>query len=166
MDLLVSPDGFALWGGQRLRCALGRGGVDMVKREGDGKTPVGAWAMRRLLYRPDREPLPATGLAHQPIAPADGWCDAPADPDYNRPVVLPHGASAERLWRADHVYDLVVPLGYNDDPIRPGAGSAIFLHLARVDYAPTEGCVALSREDLLTVLRGADPRSRVIVAAA
>lgn len=165
MDLLVDPDGWALWDGRRLRCALGRGGARAGKREGDGATPVGCWPMRRLLYRPDRFARPATRLAATPITAADGWCDDPADPLYNRPVRLPHSARAEALWRQDQLYDLIVPLGYNDDPVVPGAGSAIFLHVARPDYAPTEGCVALAAADLLLVLAGADPASRVIVTA-
>ena len=142
-------------------CALGRGGVIAAadKREGDGCSPLGAWPIRRVLYRPDRGPPPRTALPRAPIAPEDGWCDAPDDPAYNRPVRLPYPASAERMWRGDGLYDLVVILGHNDDPPRPGLGSAIFLHLARDSYAPTEGCVALSRADLQTLLALATPGS-------
>jgi L,D-peptidoglycan transpeptidase YkuD (ErfK/YbiS/YcfS/YnhG family) len=122
--------------------------------------------MRALLYRPDRGAAPPSRLPARAIDRAEGWCDDPGDPAYNRPVALPHGARAEALWRADAIYDLVVPLGYNDDPPVPGAGSAIFLHLARPDYAPTEGCVALARADLLIVLAEADMGSRVVVSAA
>jgi L,D-peptidoglycan transpeptidase YkuD (ErfK/YbiS/YcfS/YnhG family) len=168
MDLVVTPVGLdhrgvARWGERRFRCALGRGGVAHRKREGDGATPVGAWAMRELLFRPDRVLRPRTALPSRPIELQDGWCDAPADARYNRPVPLPYPSSAERLWRDDRVYDLVVPLGYNDAPPRPGLGSAIFLHLARPGWRPTEGCVALARRDLLAVLATADRRSRVIV---
>jgi L,D-peptidoglycan transpeptidase YkuD (ErfK/YbiS/YcfS/YnhG family) len=163
MDLLVYAPGWALWDGERLRCALGRGGVRFDKREGDGATPVGNWPMRRLLYRPDRLAAPATRLAANPIAEQDGWCDDPADAGYNRPVRLPYPAGAEHLWRSDGLYDLIVPLGYNDAPVVPGAGSAIFLHVAQRDYAPTEGCVALAQADLLRVLAGADAGCRVVV---
>jgi L,D-peptidoglycan transpeptidase YkuD (ErfK/YbiS/YcfS/YnhG family) len=163
LDLIVRPNGQAEWGERRLRCALGRSGIVRVKREGDGGTPAGAWPMRELLYRADRLARPATALPARAILPDDGWCDAAADPAYNRPVRLPHPASAESLWRRDRIYDLIVPLGYNDAPVRPGAGSAIFLHLARRSFAPTAGCVALSRRDLLAVLAEADPASRVIV---
>jgi L,D-peptidoglycan transpeptidase YkuD (ErfK/YbiS/YcfS/YnhG family) len=166
MNLLVSGDGEASWGAGRYRCALGRGGLARDKREGDGATPLGSWPMRRLLYRADRLALPPTGLAVQAISPDDGWCDDPAAPQYNRPIRFPLAARAERLWRDDGLYDLVVPLGYNDDPIRLGAGSAIFLHVARPDYGPTEGCVALAMADLLAILRDAGPGSRVIVGAA
>jgi L,D-peptidoglycan transpeptidase YkuD (ErfK/YbiS/YcfS/YnhG family) len=165
MDLLVDPAGFAAWGGRRMRCALGRSGVSGAKREGDGATPAGAFAMRMLYYRPDREALPPTRLPAQVLSQSDGWCDAPGDTAYNRKVRLPYPTRVECLWRDDRLYDLVVVLGYNDAPVVPGAGSAIFLHLAREDLAPTEGCVALARDDLLAVLATADDTSRVIVAA-
>jgi L,D-peptidoglycan transpeptidase YkuD (ErfK/YbiS/YcfS/YnhG family) len=165
VDLIVAPSGIASWGGLRLRCALGRGGVRRDKREGDGATPAGSWPMRRLLYRADRLERPRTRLPSSAIRPQDGWCDAPQDPNYNQPVDLPYPASAEMLCREDGVYDLIVPLGYNDAPVVPGAGSAIFLHVARSDLASTEGCVALALADLLTVLREAEIGSRVIVEA-
>ena len=93
-----------------------------------------------------------------------GWCDDPAHPDYNRQVVLPFAASHEELWREDQIYDLVVVLGYNDDPVIPGKGSAIFLHLAREDFSPTEGCVACARTDLLDLLRTAKPGDALRIA--
>ena len=99
------------------------------------------------------------------LRPEDGWCDDPDDAAYNRPVRLPYAASHERLWRDDGIYDVIVVLGHNDDPPVPGRGSAIFLHVARPDYGPTAGCVALALADLLTVLREADPEARVRVEA-
>lgn len=163
-DLLVTAPDTAWWAGRRLRCAIGAGGFAADKHEGDGATPVGTWPMRRLLWRADRLPRPPTGLAVTPIGRPDGWCDDPSEPRYNMPVALPFAGSHERLWRRDRVYDLIIVLGYNDDPPQPGRGSAIFLHVARRDFRPTEGCVALRRADLLEVLTGADRRSRVIVA--
>jgi L,D-peptidoglycan transpeptidase YkuD (ErfK/YbiS/YcfS/YnhG family) len=165
MNLIVHPGDTASWAGSRFRCAIGRGGRRRDKREGDGATPVGSWPMRRLLYRADRLSLPRTALAVSAIGATDGWCDAPLDARYNRPVQLPYPASAETLWREDAAYDLIVPLGYNDAPVIAGAGSAIFLHVARADFRPTEGCVALALADLLTVLREADGESQVIVEA-
>lgn len=168
MDLVVTRDGAAWqarWGERRYRCAVGRGGLVAAvdKREGDGATPIGRWPLRRLLYRPDREAPEGWRLPAAAIAPDQGWCDAPGHPDYNRPVALPFAASHERLWRDDGLYDLVVVLGHNDDPPRPGLGSAIFLHCARPDWQPTEGCVALARDDLRAVLRTAAPGDGVLV---
>jgi L,D-peptidoglycan transpeptidase YkuD (ErfK/YbiS/YcfS/YnhG family) len=151
--------GRVMWPGHGAPAAFGKGGFKPAadKREGDGASPVGVWPIRRVLYRPDKGPPPITALPVAVIGPNDGWCDAIDDPAYNRPVSLPYPASAERMWRDDDVYDLVVILGHNDDPIVPGLGSAIFLHLARDGYAPTEGCVALARPDLEALLATAKP---------
>jgi len=140
-------------GDRIMACALGRNGITQTGYEGDGATPAGIFALRRVLYRADRAAAPDTALPCLPIGPRDGWCDAPAHPAYNRPVRLPFAASAERLWRQDALYDQVVVLGHNDDPVVPGRGSAIFLHVARPDYGPTLGCVALAPGDLRAVLR-------------
>jgi L,D-peptidoglycan transpeptidase YkuD (ErfK/YbiS/YcfS/YnhG family) len=149
--------------GRPRRCAIGRGGLRRDKREGDGATPVGVWPLRRLLYRPDRVAPPETRLPVRALGPADGWCDDPADPRYNTPIALPDSAGHERLWRDDGLYDLIVVLGHNDDPPVPGAGSAIFLHVAQADYAGTEGCVALALDDLRAVLAQAGPETRLRV---
>jgi len=159
MTFIAYADGGFDLNGRRVRCALGPAGVTAAaaKREGDGASPAGAWPLRRVLWRSDRRPAPETALPARPRAPNDGWCDDPADPAYNRPVTLPYPARAERLWRDDGVYDLIVILGHNDDPVVPGAGSSIFLHLAGQDYAPTQGCVALAARDLEDLLRQARP---------
>lgn len=150
-----------------VRCALGKGGVvgAEIKREGDGASPQGVWPMRRVFYRPDRLAPPQTALPVLSLRPSDGWCDAPGDGAYNRPVVLPYPASHETLWREDGVYDVIVELGYNDDPVVAGKGSAIFMHVARENYAPTEGCVALALDDLLAVLAEAAPGDEIEIRA-
>ncbi|GIK97946.1 MAG: hypothetical protein BroJett029_21550 [Alphaproteobacteria bacterium] len=163
MDLIVSGDGYARWGGRRFRCAIGPAGPRRDKREGDGATPVGRFVFRQVLYRPDRVPAPETRLPVRALSPEDGWCDDPADPQYNRPVRLPYPARHERLWLEDAVYDVIVVIGHNDDPPVPGLGSAVFLHVAQPDYGPTEGCVALALDDLLTVLAEAGPEDGVLV---
>lgn len=147
-------DGSFRLNGRMTRCALGKTGVIEadLKREGDGKSPLGVWTIRRVLYRPDKGERPQTGLPTRALERDDGWCDAPGDPAYNRAVKLPHPASAEQMWREDDVYDLVCVLAHNDDPPVSPLGSAIFLHLAKPDYSPTEGCIALSREDMLELL--------------
>jgi L,D-peptidoglycan transpeptidase YkuD (ErfK/YbiS/YcfS/YnhG family) len=144
-------------------CALGRTGRRALKREGDGATPVGRWRLLQVLHRPDRVRHPATGLPVRPIGPADGWCDAPADRNYNRPVRHPYPASAERLWRAGGLYDVVVVLSHNVRPRVRGAGSAIFMHVAQPGYAPTAGCIALKRAHLLRLLGRLRPGARVYV---
>ncbi len=165
MDLIVSRHGDqwqARFGAYVWRCAVGRGGIRAIKAEGDGVSPIGCWPIRRILYRADRlNAIPAAAFECLPIQPDDGWCDAPDHPDYNRPVRLPFAASHENMWREDPLYDVVGVLGQNDAPVMPGAGSAIFLHVARPDYTPTAGCAALSRADLLVFLSMAAPDTRL-----
>ena len=144
-----------------LPCALGRGGRRADKREGDGATPLGVWRVREVLYRADRTRRPGTPLPVRTIRPEDGWCDAPGDRNYNRRVRHPYPASAERLWREDDLYDVVVVLDYNLRPRVRGRGSAIFMHVARPGYRPTEGCIALRREHLLLVLSKLTRRSAI-----
>ena len=144
-------------------CALGRSGVCGDKREGDGATPLGEFPLRRVLYRADKISKPETALPVSPLDAADGWCDDPGDALYNCQVRLPHPGHCETLWREDGVYDLIVVLGHNDDPVVTGMGSAIFLHVAKPDLAATEGCVALTLPDLLEVLRAARPGDKICV---
>ena len=153
-DLILHPPNTLRWRGRHFACAIGWGGVRTNKREGDGATPAGRFLLRRVLYRPDRMAPPRTALPVAPLSQRDGWCDDPAHPLYNRPLRLPHEARHEELWRPDRVYDLIVILGHNDAPIVPGLGSAVFLHVAQPDYAPTAGCVALAAGDILAILAG------------
>lgn len=149
---IMTAAGWMTVGRKTFRAALGRGGVRADKREGDGATPAGVLALREVLYRPDRGPMPACAVPARPLRPEDGWSDDPASASYNRLVRLPAAGSAEALWREDSLYDIIGVLGWNDDPVVPGRGSAIFLHLARPDATPTEGCLALAPGDLREVL--------------
>ena len=143
-------------GGRDIPCLIGRGGAVPAdkKREGDGATPLGRYALQTVLVRPDRNARIETALPRRWLHPDDGWSDDPADPAYNRPVRHPHAYSAERLWREDGLYDIIVTLAHNDPPV-PGQGSAIFLHCtAKKDH--TEGCIAIKRAALIELLAGAE----------
>ncbi len=144
-------------------CRLGRTGTTVDKREGDGATPVGVWPLRRIYYRPDRLPRPVSGLPVEPIRRDMGWSENPADPAYNRPVGLPHRFAHEFMWRDDHLYDVVVVIGHNDDPVLKGRGSAIFMHLMRPEGTPTQGCVALRLPELQRLLPRLGPQTRLVV---
>lgn len=144
--------GWVRLGSLALPCALGRTGRRATKREGDGATPIGQWRLVRVLYRPDRLRRPQTGLPVRALHSSDGWCDHVGDRNYNRHVAHPYPASAERLWRDDELYDVIVVLDHNMRPRIQGGGSAIFMHLARPSYTPTEGCIALARRDMLLLL--------------
>ena len=164
MDLLVSysPEGAVLdWGQGARRCAIGPAGIARKAAEGDGITPLGVFPLREIFYRADRIAKPRVMLPIRVIEKQDGWCDAPADPNYNKLVRLPYPASAETMWREDHLYDLVAVVGFNDDPVVAAKGSAIFLHLAKPDYLPTAGCVALSQNDLIAALEQFQPNDKI-----
>ncbi len=134
-----------------------------MKREGDGATPMGLFTLCEVLYRPDRVRRPR---AHRPVRatqPSDGWCDDARDGNYNRRIRLPYAASAESLWCDDRIYDVIVALDHNRRPRAKGRGSAIFMHVARPDYAPTAGCIALSLGDLRRLLALLGPATAVYV---
>jgi L,D-peptidoglycan transpeptidase YkuD (ErfK/YbiS/YcfS/YnhG family) len=158
--------GFVALGPLRFLCALGRSGCKALKREGDGATPIGRWRIGSVRYRPDRAHRPRSACPARAMAPSEGWCDAPADRNYNRLVHHPYPASAERLWRQDGLYDLLAVLAYNERPRVRGRGSAIFMHVARAGYAPTEGCVALRREHLARLVERLRPGAVLEIGAA
>lgn len=159
----ASTRGVLLAGPLRLPCAIGRSGVRARKREGDGGTPRGTWRLTEAWYRPDRAKRPRTALPLRAVRPCEGWCDAADDRNYNRRVRLPYPASAETMWRGDRLYDIGAVLGYNVRPRRRGRGSAIFLHVAREGWLPTEGCIALEQRHLVRLLAmlGRNARIRI-----
>jgi len=154
-------------GAQEYPCAIGKNGVVRQEygREGDGKTPLGTYQIRYGLYRAGRVTLPQTKLIFWRIRRDDGWCDAPNGPAYNRPVCLPCSTSAEALWREDHIYDVIIVLGHNDSPPISNMGSAVFLHVARENYAPTLGCVAISLADMLRLITALDENNEIEITA-
>jgi L,D-peptidoglycan transpeptidase YkuD (ErfK/YbiS/YcfS/YnhG family) len=163
-----SPDSALAWatlGKRRWRCVVGAGGVREDKVEGDAATPVGEYPLRRIYFRNDQLVLPKVRLPARPIGEHDGWCDDPRSPAYNRLVRIPNDWSHEKMWREDGLYDLVVVVGYNDDPPEGEWGSAIFLHIARDDMSPTRGCIAFSRHDLLELVTLLGPETRLRVLA-
>lgn len=168
MDIFVDSRGVLAWTdpdgvSRQAHCALGRGGIAEKAGEGDGVTPIGRFPLRSVMVRTDRVALPETLLPVLKISENDGWCDDPASPDYNKRIGLPHAAGHEKLWRDDALYDVIVEVGYNDDPVEAGRGSAIFVHVARADFGPTEGCVALALDDLLELLKACDAETRLVI---
>jgi L,D-peptidoglycan transpeptidase YkuD (ErfK/YbiS/YcfS/YnhG family) len=153
------------YGSLSFPCVLGRSGRQARKREGDGVTPIGVFALREVYFRADRVGRPRTGRPLSQISPDDAWCDAPGDRNYNRPVRHPYAESAEHMWRKDGLYDLVMVLGFNDGPRVRGRGSAIFMHVASPEMKPTEGCVALRPEHLKRLLQAIRPGTSMQVCA-
>jgi L,D-peptidoglycan transpeptidase YkuD (ErfK/YbiS/YcfS/YnhG family) len=155
--------GWLAAGGHTIPVALGRGGVIANKREGDGGTPRGIFRPRRLWWRADRHPRPQTFLPIRPIRSDDAWCEDPASRHYNRPVRLERARGGDRLKRDDHLYDFIVEIDHNTSPRVAGRGSAVFLHLARDNFAPTAGCVSMTKSAMLRLLRRLGPETRIIV---
>ncbi len=150
----------ASYGEKAWPCTIGKNGTIAAheKIEGDGKTPLGSWEILKVLYRADRISLEERAtinkyLAIFPLCQRDGWCDESEDPYYNQAVMIPYTSRFEYLWRdQENTYDLIVILKYNIDPVISGRGSAIFMHVAKPGLTPTEGCVALERDNLLELL--------------
>jgi len=146
-----------------IACALGASGMRIGKREGDHATPAGRYRILEARFRADRLSRPGGRLKFRALRQTDGWCDDPSAATYNRSVQLPVDAGHETMWRADGLYDFVLVLDYNVVPCRKGYGSAIFLHCAREDFGPTEGCVALRRTDLQRLLPMLSAKTRIII---
>jgi len=176
MDILVTPvfenpsRGTLKFGPKTYPCALGMGGIIHDKNEGDHKSPVGKFSLRSIYYRYDKLEAPIySKVPMMALLKEDGWCDDPEDIAYNKSVMLPYHASAEKLWRDDDLYDVLVVLGYNDAPVQPGKGSAIFMHVApdlgNDEYLGTEGCVSLKKDHLLELLPIFTPETSLQIAA-
>lgn len=148
--------------GRSVPCSIGHGGARADKQEGDGATPIGAFALGDIYFRSDRLAAHALPAGSRAIRRRDIWCDDPSHPHYN--CLSRCGlAAGERLFRADRLYDLIVVVLYNANPVRPHLGSAIFLHAWRRPGQPTEGCVAFDPTDLMWIIRHLEPHSRLIV---
>jgi L,D-peptidoglycan transpeptidase YkuD (ErfK/YbiS/YcfS/YnhG family) len=138
--------------GLALPVALGRAGIKANKREGDGASPRGRFRLVRLWWRADRLPRPQVRLPMRPIRRDDAWCEDPASRRYNRPFKLSPASAGDRLWRDDHLYDLLIELDHNTRPRIAGRGSAVFIHIARPNLAPTAGCIGLEANALERML--------------
>lgn len=162
-DLVVNRWG-ARFLGRRLPCSLGRGGITRNKREGDGATPAGVWAITGGVWRADRAPRPQTPLPLSPTGPHDLWSDDPGHDGYNKPHrgIRPNFGH-ERMRRGDCLYDLVLFSDWNTEPAEPGLGSAIFVHCWKGARRPTAGCIAFSQPDLIWIIGRWREDSRILV---
>ena len=148
-------------GNLNIACALGTSGIGVSKREGDGKTPMAAMEVLFGFYRSDRWPLMSRAPWLLPVSDNLGWCDAPRDANYNRAIKRPYAMSHETLTRDDALYDCVIVLNWNITPRMRNRGSAIFLHLAKPGLQPTEGCIAVSKTNMMRLIRILKPKMHV-----
>ena len=147
----------------KLRCAIGKRGITLNKKEGDQKTPKGSFKLEYILYRKDKIPAVRSLLKKKPIKKNMGWCDDNASKLYNKLIKFPFKYSAEKLWKLKRIYDLIIVINYNLSPVIKNKGSAIFIHIARKNYSPTEGCVALNKKDLLFLLSKVNNKTKLII---
>ena len=151
--IIINKSGVLKYKNLKFKCALGKAGVGKKRKEGDNITPKGSYKLLKLFYRSDRLPNFKTILKKKKINKKMGWCDDVKNKYYNKLIKLPCNFSHEKLYRKDNIYDLIVPINYNTNKIAKGKGSAIFLHIAKKNYSPTKGCIALKKKDLLLLLK-------------
>jgi len=151
--IIINKSGVLRFKNLKFKCALGKSGIGKKRTEGDNITPKGSYKLLELFYRSDRIRNFKTILKKRKINKKMGWCDDVNNKNYNKLIKLPCNFSHEKLYRRDKIYDLVVPINYNTNKIARGKGSAIFLHVAKKNYSPTKGCIALKKKDLILLLK-------------
>ena len=150
--IIVKKSGYLKYKNFKYRCALGKAGVNKKIKEGDGITPKGVFKITKIYYRADKIKIIKTNIKKIKITKNMGWCDDPVSRFYNQQIKLPSKFSHEKLYRNDDLYDLVAVLNYNTNPVIKNKGSAIFMHIAKISYKKTEGCIALKKDDLINIL--------------
>ena len=147
----------------KIKCAIGKNGITKNKKEGDLKTPSGYFKLKKIFYRRDRIKFFKSYIKKCCIKKNIGWCDDPSSQYYNKEIKLPFKGSTEKLWRKDNIYDLIIVINYNFNPIIKNRGSAIFLHICKKNYAPTKGCVAINKKDMMNLLVNIKSNTKFII---
>ena len=147
----------------KIKCAIGKNGITKNKQEGDLKTPKGIFKLKKIFYRKDRIKFIKTHLKKKYIKKNIGWCDDPSSKYYNREIKFPFKDSAEKLWRKDNIYDLIIIIDYNLNPTIKNKGSGIFLHICKKNYAPTKGCVAINKKSMMNLLLNIKNNTKLII---
>ena len=160
---LVVKNGFLIHHTQKYKCSIGFNGLSNNKLEGDGCTPIGTFKINKILYRHDKIKDVNFLLDSEIIGELDGWCDDVKSNFYNQKIIFPFNSRAEHLYRNDDLYDIVCIIDYNLNPIIKGKGSAVFLHVATDDYSPTQGCVAIKKDELLSIAQNFDRNTKITI---
>ena len=147
----------------KAKCAIGKRGIGIKRKEGDLITPKGKYSIKYILYRKDRIKKIQSKLKKIPITKSIGWCDDPKSKDYNKLIKLPTNYNYEKLYRNENTYDLVLVLNFNMKPIVKKKGSAIFIHIAKKNYKKTEGCVAINKIQLLKIVKKLKNNTKVLI---
>ena len=144
---------FISFGNYKAKCAIGKRGISIKKKEGDLITPKGTFKIKEIFYRKDRVKSLISRLKKTVIRKNMGWCDDPKSKKYNKLINFPFKYSAERLYRRENIYDILLVLNFNMNPIRKNKGSAIFIHVAKKNLQPTQGCIALNKSELIKLVK-------------
>ena len=159
MHILINKN-YLTYNKLKVKCAIGKKGIGYKKKEGDLITPIGQFKIKYILYRKDRVKI-LSKLKKRVIKKDMGWCDDPRSSDYNKLVKLPFNYKHEKLFKKENIYDIILVLNYNMNPVKKNKGSAIFIHVARNNFKKTEGCVAIKKIDLIKLLKEISPNTKV-----
>ena len=161
--IIINKSGYLKYNNLKFRCALGKAGVESRKQEGDNVTPKGTFKIVKIYYRSDRIKKISSKFRPIKITKNMGWCDDPNSKNYNQLIKLPTKYGHEKLHKKNNVYDLIVVLNYNMNPIIKNKGSAIFIHVAKKKYKKTAGCIALKKIHLLNLIKKIEKNTKVII---
>ena len=160
--LILKRNNFLYYNNYKYKCAIGKNGIRRLKKEGDYSTPTGQFTLGPVYYRKDRVNKLITKLNIYPISEDMYWEDDPENENYNK-LIFNSSKTSEKLFRKDNIYDIVLVINYNRNPIVPGKGSAIFMHIAKKDFFPTRGCVALKKNDLISIIRKISISEKILI---
>jgi L,D-peptidoglycan transpeptidase YkuD (ErfK/YbiS/YcfS/YnhG family) len=163
--IIVKKSGYLKYKNFKFRCALGKNGIKKKIKEGDNITPKGKFKLIKIYYRQDKIKKIKSSIKKIKIKKNMGWCDDPKSNFYNQQIKLPSKFGHEKLYRNDRIYDLLVVLNYNTKPIIKNKGSAIFIHIAKKNYKPTAGCIALKKIDLIRLLQIIKKNTKINISA-
>jgi L,D-peptidoglycan transpeptidase YkuD (ErfK/YbiS/YcfS/YnhG family) len=150
--IIINKSGYLEYKNLKFKCALGKAGIGKKKQEGDNVTPTGTFKIVKIYYRSDRVKKISSKFRLIEITKNIGWCDDPNSKNYNQLINLPSKYNHEKLFKKNNIYDLIIVLNYNMKPVIKNKGSAIFIHVAKKKYQPTQGCIALKKNNLLKLL--------------
>ena len=144
---------FISYNNYKAKCAVGKRGISIKKKEGDFITPKGTFKIKEIFYRKDRVKSLISRLKKTVIRKNMGWCDDPKSKKYNKLIYFPFKHSAEKLYRRENIYDIILVLNFNMNPVKKNKGSAIFIHVAKKSFQPTKGCIALNKSELIKLVK-------------
>ena len=162
MNIIIKKH-LLLYKGYKLKCSIGKSGITNFKKEGDLATPKGVFKLGLLYYRKDRNKSLKSNLEKRVIKINMGWCDDSRCKKYNQEIYFPFKYGAEKLYRKDKMYDILINIKYNHSPIIKGKGSAVFLHLTNKKYKPTKGCIAILKKDFLKILPSINRNTKILI---